>query len=129
MATSTKAALILSALALAGCSEPKSRDFFAKDGITVGAPAALGSGSYKIPLEFVTALVHSGQRIDSVDTEVANADILVTARFSSASSSGSGRKSGYPGYVTVTGVTPGTYALKYRNPNGSMHAIAPLVLP
>ncbi|MFN5963343.1 MAG: hypothetical protein ACK5CW_17865 [Verrucomicrobiota bacterium] len=124
MATFTKAALLLCALALTGCSEPRSRDFFAKDGVTVGAPTALGSGSYKIPLEFVTAIVHSGQWIDSVDADVANADILITARFSS-----SGRKSRYPGYVTVTGTTPGTYALKYRDPNGSMHAIGPVVLP
>lgn len=124
MAPFTKAALMLSALAHTGCSEPRSRDFFAKDGVTVGAPTALGSGSYKIPLEFVTAIVHSGQWIDSVDADVANADILITARFIS-----SGRKSGYPGYVTVTGIKPGTYSLKYRDPNGSMHAIGPVVLP
>jgi hypothetical protein len=124
MAPFTKAALMLSALALTGCSEPRSRDFFAKDGIAVGAPTALGSGSYKIPLEFVTAIVHSSQWIDSVDADVANADILITARFIS-----SGRKSGYPGYVTVTGIKPGTYSLKYRDPNGSMHAIGPVVLP
>jgi hypothetical protein len=124
MATFTKAALLLCALALTGCSEPRSRDFFAKDGITVGTPAALGPGSYKIPLEFVTAIMHSGQWIDSVDADVVGSDILISARFSS-----SGRKSRYPGYVTVTGTTPGTYALKYRDPNGSMHAIGPVVLP
>lgn len=124
MATFTKSALMLSALALTGCSEPRSRDFFAKDGITVGTPAALGSGSYKIPVEFTTAIVHSGQWIDSVTAEVAHADILITAHFSS-----SGRKSRYPGYVTVTGMKPGPYSLKYRDPHGSMHPIAPVVLP
>lgn len=129
MATFTKAALLLCALALTGCSEPRSRDFFANDGITVGAPTALGSESYKIPLEFTTAIVHSGQWIDSVDAEVANADILITARFITASAGSSGRKSGYPGYVTVTGIKPGTYSLKYRDPNGSIHAIGPVVLP
>lgn len=129
MATFTTTTLMLSALALTGCSEPRSRDFFAKDGITVGTPAALGSGSYRIPVKFATAIVHSGQWIDSVDAEVANADILITARFISADASRAARGNGYPGYVTVTGLNPGTYSLRYRDPNGSMHAIGPVVLP
>ena len=116
--------LILAAIALAGCSDEKSRDFFAKGGITIGAPAALGSGSYKIPIEFETEIVHSGQWIDEVDTEVAGSDILLTASFTSAN-----RKSSYPGYVEVNGVSPGTYTLKYQDPNGTVHAIGPVILP
>ena len=119
-----KTTLILTAIVLVGCSDKKSRDFFAKGGISIGAPAALGSGSYKIPIEFQTEIVHSGQWIDAVDTEVAGADILLTARFTSAN-----RKSGYPGYVQVNGVAPGNYTLKYRDPDGTVHAIGPVILP
>lgn len=120
----TKYALILAAMALAGCSEEKSRDFFAKGGITVGAPAALGAESYKIPVGFVTEVVHSGQWIDGVESVVVGSDILLTASFTSAS-----RKSGYPGHVEVHGVASGTYTLKYRDPDGTVHAIGPVVLP
>jgi hypothetical protein len=84
-----KTTLILAAIALAGCSDEKSRDFFARGGITIGAPAALGSGSYQIPIEFETEIVHSGQWIDTVDAEVAGADILVTASFTSSNRKGS----------------------------------------
>jgi hypothetical protein len=119
-----KTTLILVAIALTGCSEKKSRDFFAKGGITIGAPAQLGSGSYKIPIEFETEIVHSGQWIDAVEADVAGSDILLTASFTSAN-----RKSSYPGYVKVNGVSPGTYTLKYRDPNGTVHAIGPVILP
>jgi hypothetical protein len=119
-----KSVMILSVLALAGCSERKSRDFFTKDGITVGTPAALGSGSYRIPLEFATKVVHSGQWIDSVAADITASDIFITANFTH-----SGGKSRYPGYVRITGATPGTYALKYRDPDGTLHTIGSLVLP
>jgi hypothetical protein len=119
-----KTILILTVIALAGCSDEKSRDFFAKGGITIGAPAALGSGAYKIPLEFETEIVHSGQWIDAVDADVAGSDILLTASFSSAK-----RKSSYPGYITVNGLSPGTYTLKYRDPDGKVHEIGKVVLP
>lgn len=119
-----KNTLILAAIALAGCSDEKSRDFFAKGGIASGAPAALGSGSYKIPIKFETEIVHSGQGIDTVDAEVAGSDILIIASFTHAN-----RKSSYPGYVEVNGVSPGTYTLKYRDPDGTVHAIGPVILP
>jgi hypothetical protein len=34
--------LLLATVALVGCSETKSRDFFAAGGIAIGAPATLG---------------------------------------------------------------------------------------
>lgn len=89
-----KTTLILAAIALASCSQKKLRDFFDKGGITIGAPAVLESGAYKMPLEFETEIVHSGQWIDAVDAEVAGSDILLTASFSSSK-----RKGSYPGYV------------------------------
>ena len=119
-----KTTIILAAIALTGCSEEKSRDFFAKGGITIGAPTSLKTGSYKIPLEFKTEIVHSGQWIDAVNTEVAGSDILLTASFTSANS-----KSNYPGFIEVNGVSPGTYTLKYRDPDGTVHAIGPVILP
>jgi hypothetical protein len=117
-----KTTLMLVVLALTGCSEKKSRDFFAKGGITAGAAAALGSGSYKIPMEFETEIVHSGQWIDAVDATVSGSDILITASFISGN-----RKGSYPGYVKINGVSPGTYTLKYRDPDGTIHAIGPVV--
>jgi hypothetical protein len=118
-----KKTLILAAIVLAGCSDEKSRDFFAKGGITIGAPASLGSGSYKIPIEFETEIVHSGQWLNAVDADVSGLDILFTASFTS------NRKSSYPGYIEVSGLSPGTYTLKYRDPNGTVHAIGPVILP
>jgi hypothetical protein len=119
-----KNALILTFITLVGCSDEKSRDFFAKGGITSGAPVALGSDSYKLPPEFETEIVHSGQWIDAVEVNVAGSDILLTASFTR-----SNRKSGYPGYVKVNGVSPGSYTLKYRDPNGTVHAVGPVILP
>jgi hypothetical protein len=118
-----KTTLILAALVLGGCSDEKSRDFFAKGGITIGAPAALGSGSYTIPIEFETEIVHSGQWLNAVDADVSGSDILFTASFTSH------RKSSYPGYIEVSGLSPGTYTLKYRDPNGTVHAIGSVILP
>lgn len=119
-----KATLILAVIALASCSQKKSRDFFAKGGITIGAPAALGSGSYKIPIEFETEIVHSGQWIDTVDADVSGADILLTASFTSSNG-----KSGYPGYIEVKGISPGTYSIKYRDPDGTVHTLGRAILP
>jgi hypothetical protein len=119
-----KTTLILAVIALGSCSQKKSLDFFAKGGITIGAPAALGSGSYKIPIEFETEIVHSGKWIDAVDADVAGADILLTATFTSSNG-----KSGYPGYIEVKGISPGTYFIKYRDPNGTVHTLGRAILP
>lgn len=115
---------LLAAIALLGCSEEKSRDFFAASGITIGAPTALRAGAYRIPIEFETQIVHSGQSIDEVSTTVTGSDILVTASFADPPP-----KSGYPGHIVVNGVSAGTYTLKYRGPDGTDHTIGQLVLP
>jgi hypothetical protein len=112
---------LLAAIALLGCSEEKSRDFFAASGITIGAPTAL---AYRIPIEFETQIVHSGLSIDEVSTTVAGSDILVTASFAYPPP-----KSGYPGHIVVNGVSAGTYTLKYRDPDGTDHTIGQVVLP
>lgn len=119
-----KTIFFLTTMALVGCSNKKPYDFFAKGGITIGTPTASGAGSYKIPLECKTEIVHSGQWIDAVDAVVAGSDILVTVSFSSSQ-----RKSAYPGYVNVSDVRSGTYTLKYRDPDGTVHAIGPVILP
>ena len=90
----------------------------------MGAPAATSPGTYRIPIEFKTEIVHSGQWIDAVSVEVSGSDILVTASFTSVN-----RKSRYPGYIAVKGVSAGTYILKYRNPDGTGHSIGSVVLP
>lgn len=60
-----KIILLISALTISGYSDVKPRDFFAASGITIGAPATTQAGSYKIPMEFETKIVHSGQWIES----------------------------------------------------------------
>lgn len=119
-----KIALLMASFATTACSEEKSRDFFAAGGITIGAPAAIEPGNYRIPIKFETKIVHSGQWIDAVSAKVSGSDILVTATFTSAN-----RKSRYPGYVEVKGIPAGTYTLKYRDPDGTAHPIGPVVLP
>lgn len=119
-----KITLLMASFAFSGCSETKSRDFFAADGITIGAPAAIQPGTYRIPIDLETKIVHSGQWIDVVSANVSGSDILVTATFTRAN-----RKSGYPGYVEVKGISAGTYALKYRDPDGTTHPMGPVVLP
>lgn len=119
-----KITLLLASIALSGCSDKKSRDFFAAGGITIGAPAATEPGTYRIPIEFKTEIVHSGHWIDTVSAKASGSDILVTVSFTSAN-----RKSGYPGYIEVKGVSAGTYTLKYRDPDGTDHSIGSVVLP
>jgi len=109
---------------LVGCSDQKPRNFFAPGGITIGAPSAPGSGAYQIPIEFETAILHSGQWIDAVDAEIAGSDILTTASFISVD-----RKNPYPGYIEVDGISPETYDLIYRDPDGTDHAIESVLLP
>lgn len=116
--------LLTASFAISGCSEEKSRDFFAAGGIAIGAPAAIEPGNYRIPIKFETKIVHSGQWIDTVSAKVSGSDILVTANFTSAN-----RKSRYPDYVEVKGIPAGTYTLKYRDPDGTTHPIGPVVLP
>lgn len=120
----TKITLLMASLAISGCSETKSRDFFAAGGIAIGAPAAIEPGTYRIPIKFETKIVHSGQWIDAVSAKVSGSDILVIATFTSAN-----RKSAYPGYVEVKGIAAGTYTVKYADPDGKAHPMGPVVLP
>lgn len=120
----TKSVPILLATALVGCTDPQPRDHFASTGITYGTPSAMGSGEYRIPIEFETEVVHSARRIDSVDAEVSGSDILITAKSALVSD-----KPGYPGHVEVKGAVPGTYTLKYRDPDGTDHTLGPVTLP
>jgi hypothetical protein len=119
-----QATLALMAFGLFGCGDRKSRSFFASDGISIGVPVMMSAGNYRIPVDFETEIVHSGQWIDTVQTEVDGTDILVTAVFTHAN-----RESRYPDYVVVTDVNPGVYNLKYRDPDGVHHFIEAVTLP
>jgi hypothetical protein len=119
----SKIILLIASVAISACSNAKSRDFFAAGGITIGVPAATQPGTYRIPIGFETKIEHSGQWIDGVSAIVSGSDILVTATFTSAN-----RKSSYPGYVELNGISAGTYALKYQNPDGTAHPIGRVVL-
>lgn len=116
--------LLLALISVTSCSEEKSRDFFAAGGIAVGKPVALGGGAYQVPMEFKTEIDHSGQWLDEVTTRLDGTDILITASFAPAN-----RKSQYPGHVEIGGASPGSYTLKYQDPDGTTHVIETIVLP
>jgi hypothetical protein len=116
--------ILLTAIGVVGCGDPKSRDFFASGGITVGAPVTTGPGSYRIPIEFETGIVHSGQWIDTVEAEVDGTEILITAVFTQAD-----RKSRYPGYIEISDASPGPYKIEYRDPDGARHLVKAVTLP
>ncbi len=115
---------IIATILLAGCGDKKSRDFFAAKGITVGTPVSIGKRSYRIPVDFETDGPYSAQWIDTVVTSVDATDILVTAVFTHSNRSGR-----YPGYIEISGVSTGTYDLKYRDPDGTRHRVGPVELP
>lgn len=119
-----RALILLTAIGASGCGDPKSRNFFASSGITVGTPVTTSTGKYRIPIEFETEIVHSGQWIDTVEAEVDGAEILVTAVFTQAN-----RKSRYPGYVEISDVSPGAYKIEYRDPDGARHLVKSITLP
>lgn len=79
-------------------------------------------GSYKIPIEFETAGVHSALGIDSIKASVKGGDILVTAAYAVGGSRN-------PKHIELSRITPGTYQLKYLDPDGKVHLIAPVSLP
>ena len=118
------ALILLTAIGVVACGDPKSRSFFASGGISVGAPVAMNAGHYRIPIEFETEIVHSGQWIDTVEAEVDGTKILVTAVFTHAN-----RESRYPGYVEISDVSPGAYILHYQDPGGARHLIESIILP
>ena len=82
------------------------------------------AGNYRIPIDFETEIVHSGQWIDTVQAEIDGSDIQVTAIFTHAN-----RESRYPGYIEVTGARAGVYTLQYRDPDGNLHLIESVTLP
>ena len=124
MKTLLRTTLLLAAIVLAGCVDEKSRDFFATSGISVGDPVMVEAGTYRIPTDFETEIVHSGQWIDTVQAEIVGSDIQVTAIFTHAN-----RKSRYPGYIEVSGARAGVYTLQYRDPDGALHPIKSVTLP
>jgi hypothetical protein len=119
-----RAMILLTAIGVLGCGDPKSRNFFASSGITVGAPVTTSTGNYRIPIAFETEIVHSGQWIDTVEAEVDGTEILITAVFTHTN-----RKSRYAGYVEISDVSPGPYKIEYRDPDGARHLVKAVTLP
>jgi hypothetical protein len=119
-----RALILLTAIGLLGCGDPKSRSFFASSGITVGAPVTTSRGNYRIPIEFETEIIHSGQWIDTVEAKVDGTKILITAVFTHAN-----RKSRYPGYVEISDASPGAYKIEYQDPDGARHLVKAVTFP
>lgn len=104
-------------------AEEQPRNFFATKGIVVGTPVDEDGGNYQIPIRFQTKDLHSALAVSSVTTSVKGSDILVTAEYAVV------KNSHYPGYVEQSGITAGTYDLKYRDPDGTLHPVESVKLP
>ncbi len=109
--------VLLVTVTLAGCLETKPRSFFAVDGIRVGSPRKEG-GAYYLPLQFETVTIQSAQWLYAVKSEVKGTDIYITAVYSVPPGL---QKSRYSGAVELGGLRPGTYSLRYRDPDGTIH--------
>jgi hypothetical protein len=119
-----KAFIMLLALSGMGIAGQKSRDFFAPDGIVIGSPEVTAEGAFRVPITFRTAITHSSQWIDTVKVSVDRKSILITANFTTA-----GRKSRYPGYIELKGLSSGEHEIKCRDPDGKLHPLGKVTVP
>ena len=114
-----KKLLMLAAMALllAGCDEPVARDFIGD--ITVGQPVWT-NGTCFLPVAMPTRILHSAQWIDKVDVKAEGTNILLTAHMTKPPYS---TKQAYPGQINLGSIRPGTYAVIYCDPQGSVHPV------
>lgn len=129
--------IILSVLALmhSGCGarnpsgltsgeERKDRAFFAQDGIQLGQPETTDDGHVFVPITFQTEIIHSGQWLYDIDSEVKGDQVLITAIFSVPPKL---QPSIYMGGVTIPSPQEKTYKLLYLDPSGTTHPIGKVI--
>lgn len=116
--------VVLATLVLTGCATPRDRDFFAEDGIAVGVPDRGDDGVYRIPIEFTTAMVHSGLELHKVVARIEGDEIVIHAKYGLV-------REGihYGGVAFLPTARPGDYRLIYRDRDGARHPVGPVVLP
>lgn len=109
---------------LAGCLEPKPRNFFAADGIRLGAPLRQIDHFY-LPIDFKTAVENSGQWLYDVKCTIEDNTITVTAIFTVPPNL---QESRYHGAIDLLGSKRGVYQVRYRDPDGTLHDIGTTTL-
>ena len=72
-------ALLVFSIFLSGCLDKKTRSFFAKEGVIVGAPNKVGQGDVFIPISFKTAIIHSAQIFHDIEWSEENGCLLYTS--------------------------------------------------
>ena len=112
-----KKLLMLTALLLAGCDKPATRNFIGD--ITVGQPVWT-NGTCFLPVDLPTRILHSAQWINKVDSSVAGTNILLTAHITKPPFR---TKQFYQGQINLGAIRPGTYAVVYCDPQGTQHPI------
>ena len=99
--------ILACAVLLLGCNREEDRDFFGK--IILGTPE-WKNGIYFLPVDMPTKIVHSGQWVYKVESEVDGTNILVTAHITAPPHQ---EKQAYLGKVNLGTPKPGKYHILY----------------
>ena len=121
-------ALLAFSICLSSCLDKKTRSFFAKGGVIVGAPNKVGQGDVFIPISFKTAIIHSAQIFHDIEWSEENGVIYITAIYNEPPFS---KKIEYSGGIVLKNPKLKIYDLKYKDPNpdGVTHDIGRVEIP
>ena len=113
---------------LSGCLDKKTRSFFAKEGVIVGAPNKVGQGDVFIPISFKTAIIHSAQIFHDIEWSEENGVIYITAIYNEPPFS---KKIEYSGGIVLKNPKLKIYDIKYKDPksDGGTHDIGRIEIP
>ena len=121
-------ALLAFSICLSSCLDKKTRSFFAKGGVIVGAPNKVGQGDVFIPISFKTAIIHSAQIFHDIEWSEENGVIYITAIYNEPPFS---EKIEYSGGIVLKNPKLKIYDLKYKDPkpDGDTHDIGSVEIP
>ena len=121
-------ALLVFSICLSSCLDKKTRSFFAKKGVIVGAPNKVGQGDVFIPISFKTAIVHSAQIFHDIEWSEENGVIYITAIYNEPPFS---KKIEYSGGIVLKNPKLKIYDIKYKDPkpDGGTHDIGRIEIP
>ena len=120
--------LLAFSIFLSGCLDKKTRSFFAKEGVIVGAPNKVGQGDVFIPISFKTAIIHSAQIFHDIEWSEENGVIYITAIYNEPPFS---KKIEYSGGIVLKNPKLKIYDLKYKDPkpDKATHDIGRVEIP
>ena len=108
-----KRQLLSFSIFLSCCLDKKTRSFYAKEGVIVGAPNKVGQGDVFIPISFKTAIIHSAQIFHDIEWSEENGVIYITAIYNEPPFS---KKIEYSGGIVLKYPKLKIYDLKYKDP-------------